>query len=139
MTENKTKPNLASVADYIAAIEDELRRKDCGILLDLMTKVTQEKAVMWGTGIVGFGSYHYKYASGREGDSCLTGFSSRKGDISVYLVGACPEQDELLAQLGRHKMGKSCLSIRKLSDVDLTILERLISNSVAEMKRLYPS
>ena len=138
MTENKTKPSLASVADYIAAIEDELRRKDCEILLELMTKATQEMPVMWGASIVGFGRYHYKYASGREGDSCLVGFSSRKADISVYLLGAYPQRDELLAQLGRHKIGKACLYIRKISDIDLTILEQLVSNSVAEMKRLYP-
>ena len=138
MTENKTKPSLASVADYIAAIEDELRRKDCEILLELMTKLIQEMPVMWGASIVGFGHYHYKYASGREGDSCLVGFSSRKADISVYLLGAYPQRDELLAQLGRHKIGKACLYIRKISDIDLTILEQLVSNSVAEMKRLYP-
>ena len=91
---------------------------------------------MWGTSIVGFGSYHYKYASGREGDACLTGFSSRKGDISVYLT-SFPGQEELLAKLGKHKMGKACLYIRKISDVDLTVLEQLIVGCVAEQNRRY--
>jgi len=85
MAENKTKATDASVDSYIAAIEDEVRRKDCQALAKLMAKVTKEKPQMWGPSIVGFGSYHYKYASGREGDTCLVGFSSRKGDISVYI------------------------------------------------------
>ena len=90
---------------------------------------------MWGTSIVGFGSYHYKYESGREGDSCLTGFSSRKGDISVYLLASFPGHDELLAKLGKHKIAKACLYIRKLSDVDLKTLEKLVAGSVKEVKR----
>jgi len=135
MAENKTKATEASVEDYIAAIEDEARRQDCEALAKLMTTATKQQPTMWGTSIVGFGSYHYKYASGREGDSCLTGFSSRKGDISVYLVASFPERDELLVKLGKHKMGKGCLYIRKLSEVDLNILEQLVIGSVAERKR----
>ena len=137
MTENKTKATDASVARYLSAIQDEARRKDCEALAKLMTKATKEPPKMWGTSIVGFGSYHYKYESGREGDSCLTGFSSRKGDISVYLVGAVLEQVELLAKLGKHKLGKGCLYIRQLSDVDLKVLEQLIVGAVAERKRRY--
>jgi len=138
MAENKTKPTNASVEDYLSAIESDERRKDCQTIAKLMTKVTKQKPKLWGPSIVGFGTYHYKYASGHEGDSCLTGFASRKGDISVYLMPGTPEQSELLAKLGRHKMGKGCLYIRKLSDVDLGVLEKLVANSVAEIRRLYP-
>lgn len=137
MAENKTKATDASVDEYLNAIQDEARRKDCVVLSKLMTKVTNELPRMWGPSIVGFGSYHYKYESGREGDACLTGFSSRKGDISVYLVASPDDQEELLAKLGKHKMGKSCLYLRKLSDIDLQILEQLVIGSVAEVKHRY--
>jgi hypothetical protein len=137
MAENKTRATEASVVDHLAAIADEDRRKDCEALARLMAKATKQQPVMWGTGIVGFGSYHYKYESGREGDSCLVGFSSRKGDISVYLLAGFPGRDELLAKLGRHKMAKACLYLRRLSDVDLKVLEQLVAGSVTEMKRRY--
>jgi len=137
MTENKTKVTEASVKSYFSTIEDEAKRKDCEALAKLMTKATKQQPKMWGTSIVGFGSYHYKYESGREGDSCLTGFSSRKGDISVYLVASFPGREELLSKLGKHKRGKGCLYVRKLSDVDLKVLEQLIAGSVAERKRHY--
>ena len=137
MAENKTKATQASVDGYIAAISDESRRKDCEALAKLMAKATKQIPKMWGTSIVGFGSYHYKYESGREGDSCLTGFSSRKGDISIYLMASFPGHDELLSKLGKHKMGKACLYVRKLSDVDLEVLEQLVVGSVAEVKRRY--
>jgi hypothetical protein len=137
MAENKTKATTASVEAYIAAIEDESRRKDCEVLAKLMAKATKQKPTMWGPSIVGFGSYHYKYESGREGDSCLTGFASRKGDISVYLMAKFPGHDELLAKLGKHKMAKACLYIRRLGDVDLKVLEQLVAGSVAEVKRRY--
>jgi hypothetical protein len=135
MAENKTKPTDASVNDYIAAIDDEVRRNDCKVLVKLMSLVTKQKPKMWGPGIVGFGSYHYKYASGREGDSPLTGFASRKGDISVYLVASSPKQEKLLARLGKHKMSKACLYIRRLSDIDLDVLRALVVGSDAEVKR----
>jgi hypothetical protein len=136
MAENKTKATKASVNGYIAAIKDPLRRKDCAALAKLMTKATKEKPVMWGTGIVGFGSYHYKYESGREGDSCLAGFSSRKGDITIYLMAATfSKREELLAKLGTHKTSGGCLYIRTMSDVDPKILERLVAGAVAERKR----
>ncbi|MES2316628.1 MAG: DUF1801 domain-containing protein [Pseudomonadota bacterium] len=137
MAENKTQPTELSVEAYLSAIGDEGRRNDCRAIAALMAKITKAQPVMWGTSIVGFDSYHYTYASGREGDACATGFSSRKGDISVYLCGGGPRQEELLALLGRHKMGKACLYIRKLADIDMAILERLIVDSVAEIKRLY--
>jgi len=137
MAENKTRATKARVEDYIAAIADEQRRKDCETLIKLMKKVTRKPATLWGSSIVGFDSYHYKYESGREGDMCVTGFSSRKGDISVYLVASGPNQEALLARLGRHKMGKSCLYIHRLSDVDMKVLEQLVVESVAEVRRRY--
>ncbi len=137
MAENKTKATEASVESYLSAIEDEARRKDCQALAKLMTKATKQPPKMWGTSIIGFGSYHYKYESGREGDSCLTGFSSRKSDISIYLVANFPGQEALLSKLGKHKRGKGCLYIRKLGDINLKVLEQLVVGSFAERKRLY--
>jgi hypothetical protein len=138
MAENKTKPTAVRVEDYLAGIEDKARRADCEALVKLMRKVTRQPPVMWGPGIVGFGSYHYVYDSGRSGDMCATGFASRKGDISVYLTASFEGQQELLAALGKHKMGKACLTIRRLSDVDMKVLEKLVAGSVAEVKRRYP-
>ena len=137
MAENKTKATSASVDAYIAAIVDEARREDCRTLVKMMSKITQQAPRMWGTGIVGFGSYHYKYESGREGDSCLVGFASRKGDISVYLMCSGADQTTLLTHLGKHKMGKGCLYLRRLSDIDSKILEQLIAGSVSEVKLRY--
>jgi hypothetical protein len=137
MAENKTKMTDASVEAHFDAISNEERRQDCRALTKLMSKVSKEKPRMWGSSIVGFGSYHYKYASGREGDSCLVGFASRKGDISVYLMGDFPGKAELLAQLGRHKSGKGCLYIRALSDVNLEVLAQLVAGSIASVKERY--
>ena len=134
MAENKTKATEASVETYFAAIEDEARRKDCEALAKLMTKATKLPPKMWGTSIVGFGTYHYKYESGREGDSCLTGFSSRKSEISLYLTATVLAQAELLSKLGKYKVSKGCLYLRKLSDVDLKVLERLVANTVADRR-----
>ena len=140
MYEATTKPLGHSVTAYLAAIEDETRRKDCKQLVALMKRVTGYPPKMWGTGIVGFDSYHYKYASGHEGDASIVGFASRKGDISVYLMcdSESAESKALLAKLGKHKMAKACLYLKRLSDVDLTVLEQLIENSIAETKRRYP-
>jgi hypothetical protein len=137
MAENKTRATDASVTSYIAGIEDATRRQDCETLVKLMTRATKQKPIMWGSSIVGFGSYHYKYDSGREGDACLTGFSSRKGDISIYLTAEFAGRDELLARLGKHKLGKACLYVRRLSDVDLKILEQLIAASFADRQNRY--
>ena len=139
MVENKTKATEASVAAHLAAIADETRRQDCAALAQLMSRVTQQPPVLWGPSIVGFGSYHYQYESGHQGDSCLVGFSSRKGDISVYLLAGFPGRDELLARLGRHKMGKACLYVRRLGDIDPKVLEQLVVGSVTEIKRRYGS
>lgn len=134
MSENKTKASDASVDAYLKAIEDPARRTDCQALVRLMQTITGERPRMWGSNIVGFGSYHYRYESGREGDSCATGFSSRKTDISVYLTADFAGQEALLARLGKHKMGKACLSIRRLSDVDIDVLEQLVAGSVEAVR-----
>jgi hypothetical protein len=135
MPENKTKPTGADVGGYLAAIADDSRRKDCEALAKLMTKATKEEPRMWGPSIVGFGSYHYKYESGREGDSCLVGFASRKSDIALYLVSDFPEREELLGKLGKHKAGKGCVYIRRLEDVDEKVLEKMVFASLTERKR----
>ncbi|MFZ1935920.1 MAG: DUF1801 domain-containing protein [Thermoguttaceae bacterium] len=130
MAENKTKPTEASPESYIAAIEDEARRKDCQTLARLMAKATKQKAKMWGTSIVGFGTHKYQLAGGREGEICAVGFSSRKGDISIYGVAGEKTNSELLGKLGKHKLGKGCLYISKLAEVELKILEQLVANAV---------
>ena len=136
---NKTLLTQASVEEYLANIADEARRQDCQALTKLMSSALKEKPRMWGPGIVGFGSYHYKYDSGREGDMCLAGFSSRADSISVYVMLDAPGQKELLRKLGRHKAStRACVYIKRLSDIDLEVLKGVILNSVAEMKRLHP-
>jgi hypothetical protein len=137
MAANKTVDTDASVEDYLAAIADEARRDDCRALVQLMSGVTKRPPRMWGEAIVGFGSYRYRYESGREGDAPLVGFAARKGDISVYLVAGFEGQQALLARLGRHRMGKACLYVRRLSDLDMRVLEQLVAGSVAEVGRRY--
>jgi hypothetical protein len=138
MAENKTKATDVSVESYLSGIQDESRRKDCEALTKLMSKVTKQQPKMWGTSIVGFGSYHYKYESGREGDAPVAGYSSRKGDITLYLAADSPAYEKLLAKLGKHKTGKGCLYIRKLSDVDLKTLEQLIAEGYTQRLRNHP-
>lgn len=135
MSQNKTQPTKLGVQEYLAAIEDEARRKDCNALAQLMTKATNHPPTMWGSSIVGFGSYHYKYASGREGDMCLVGFASRKGEISLYGLIDAVDGQGLLARLGKYKAGKGCLYIKTLADVDPKILEKLVASAAAEKKR----
>jgi hypothetical protein len=135
MAKNKTKETAASVDSYLAAIEDEARRKDCETLAKLMATATKHPPRMWGSSIVGFGSYHYKYESGREGDICLVGFSSRKSDISLYGLNAAPGHEALIPKLGKHKAGKGCLYIRSLSDIDLKVLEKLVADAAAAKAR----
>lgn len=138
MAELKTKPTRMSVKAYIDAIEDETRRKDCRAIAALMKRVTGCSPKMWGPSIVGFGSYHYEYASGHSGDMCLTGFSSRGREIVVYVMGGSEEAEKLFAALGRHRRGKSCLYFRGLADVQLPVLEKLVALSCAETRRRYP-
>lgn len=135
MAELKTKANEASVEDFLSNIPDEKRRKDAFEVLELMQEVTKEKAKMWGDSIVGFGSYHYKYASGHEGDSSLTGFSPRKQNLTIYINGGFEEHKELMEQLGKYKTGKVCLYVNKLEDIKLPVLKKLIKASVASMKK----
>jgi hypothetical protein len=120
----------ASVAAHLAAIADDARRADCEELAALMARASGEPARMWGTAIVGFGSYRYRYDSGREGESCSVGFASRKGDISIYGLTAGPGHEQLLDRLGRHKAGKDCVYLRRLADVDLGVLEQLVAAAV---------
>ena len=137
MAENKTKQTDVSAMEHLASIADEARRADCAILDKLMRKVTRHKPRMWGPTIIGYGRYHYTYASGHSGESCLAGFAPRKGDISIYFSPEYPERDVLLARLGKHKMGKACLYVRRLSDIDLSVLEQMVAASVGEIKRRY--
>lgn len=137
MAELKTRPTGLSVTAYLDAIEDESRRADCKAIAALMARATRARPKMWGASIVGFGRYHFRYESGREGDWFATGFSPRKGDISVYLMAAGPRQKPLLTRLGRHRMGKSCLYIRRLSDIDMAVLQDLVDDSLAELQRRY--
>ncbi len=130
MSELKTKPNDGKVIDFLNTIEPEKKKTDSLALLTLFKEVTNEEAIMWGGSIVGFGTYHYKYKTGREGDWFCTGFSPRKQNLTLYIMSGFSRYDELLKQLGKHKIGKSCLYINKLEDVDLTVLKQLIKESI---------
>lgn len=134
MTENKTQATTASVDDYIAAIADELKRKDTQTLLDLLKKITGDTPVLWGDSIIGFGSYHYQYESGREGDMPLIGFSPRKREFAIYIMSGFEQLQAHLNKLGKHKTGKSCLYIKRLSDININTLSELMKESVAIIK-----
>lgn len=135
MAELKTKRTKASVNTFLSTIKDEQVRVDCLKIAALMQKATGAEPAMWGPGIIGFGSYHYKYASGREGDWMLTGLSPRKANLTVYIMAGFAEYEELLAKLGKHSRGKSCLYIKRLSDVHVPTLRLLIQKSVNHLKR----
>ncbi len=137
MAELKTKPSGASVESFVHGIADEARRRDCVTLLELMRRVTGAEPEMWGSSIVGFGTYHYRYASGREGDWFVTGFSPRKRDLTLYIMAGFGDYDDLLARLGPHKTGKACLYVKRLADLDLDVLETLVAASVEHMKGAY--
>lgn len=138
MPEAKTKPTSANIDEYLASRANPEQISDCKALMTLLKKITKQSPKMWGPSIVGYGSYSYKYDSGRTGESCLTGFAVRGKDLVVYLVAESPEQQALLAKLGKHKMGKACLYFKRLVDLDIKILERLICESVAEIQRRHP-
>ncbi|MCB8976211.1 MAG: DUF1801 domain-containing protein [Ardenticatenaceae bacterium] len=133
MAENKTRPTEESVTGFLSRVENKTRREDGFALLEMMAEVTGETAVLWGS-IVGFGSYHYKYETGREGDMPMVGFSPRKQSMTVYIMPGFDQYEEMLAQLGKHKIGKACLYINKLADVDETVLRQLIKHSYDHMK-----
>jgi uncharacterized protein DUF1801 len=138
MADNKTKPTKLSVPAFIDALTDATRRADAKALVKLMQNATGEKPKMWGPSIIGFGSCHYKYESGREGDMPLVGFSPRKAASVLYLTG-CSDSQALLAKLGKHTTGKGCLYIKKLADVDQKVLEALVDKSVAGVRARHPS
>jgi len=134
MAELKTKPTQASVKDFLNQIPDKERRDDCFAIAKIMEEVTGDKPKMWGASIVGFGTYHYKYASGREGDWPVTGFSPRKKDLTLYIMMGFEKHADLMKQLGKYSNAKSCLYIRRLSDIHVPTLKKLIKSSVKDLK-----
>jgi len=139
MAEPKTLPTSASVRDFLDDIEDDQKRRDCKAVAKLMRRVTGKSPKMWGTGIVGFGTYHYRYASGREGDWPLVGFAPRKRDLTLYIMAGFDRHEALMKKLGKHSTGKSCLYIKTLDDVNLDVLEELIAASVKLVSQRYPA
>jgi Domain of unknown function (DU1801) len=139
MYELKTKETDHSVIEFIEAIESEKKKQDAYELLNLFTETTGYEAKMWGGSIIGFGSYHYKYASGHEGDAALVGFSPRKAKISLYFAPGETKREELLKKFGKHTTGKACVYINKLADVDTEVLKELIKESIAFLQEIYPS
>ena len=135
MAEAKTQSTKASVAAFLSAIPDEQRRKDCKAVAKLMQEATGEKPVLWGASIVGFGAYRYEYAGGGTGDWPVVGFSPRKNDLVLYLMAGFERHADLMAKLGRHKTGKSCLYLRQLADADPAVLKELVGRSVAAMEK----
>ncbi len=144
MSENKTRPTTTKVETFIDGVDHARKREEAHVLDALFRRVTGEEPVMWGESMIGYGSYHYKYESGREGNFLRTGFSPRKAKHSIYLMGGYCEEatakknEELLARLGKHSRGKSCLYINKLADVDLGVLEKLVQVNWEAMNRVYP-
>ncbi len=139
MAEPKTRVSKAKVSDFLATIKDPQKRADCRRIGTMMGKATGKRAKMWGSSIVGYGSYHYVYASGQEGDWMECGYSPRAQNISVYIMPGFKPFAKLLKKLGKYKTGKSCLYIKRLEDVDTAVLEELIVESVKEMRRRYPA
>ena len=134
MAQLKTRPNDKNVVEFLNAVENETKRKDSLTILELMKQVTGSEPIMWGDSIIGFGTYHYKYASGREADWFLTGFSPRVQNLTLYIMSGFDEYDDLLSKLGKHSTGKSCLYVKRLENIDLDVLKELIEKSVAHMK-----
>jgi len=139
MAELKTKENTASVDDFLNTVKDEAKRADCVAIVDMMRAITKCEPKMWGSSIIGFDSYHYKYASGHEGDAALTGFSPRAQNITLYILAGFEQYDELMQKLGKYTTGKSCLYIKRLSDVHVPTLKKLIQASVKHMKKTNPA
>ncbi len=139
MAKNKTTETQNSVIDFINTVEDLTKRNDSFELVKLMQEQTGYEPKMWGPAIIGFGSYHYKYASGHEGDAPLVGFSPRKDAVSLYLCSSFESKEELLSKFGKHKAGKGCIYIKKIADIDIEILKKMILYSVENLNKLYPS
>lgn len=138
MAEQKTKPTDESIGTFLSKVPED-KRSDCKEIISLMKRITRSEPRMWGPGILGFGSYHYKYESGHEGDAPLVGLSPRKQNITIYLSAGFSEREKLMTKLGKHKTGKGCLYIKKLEDVDVKILQKLIEESVSFLKSTYKS
>ena len=138
MAKTKTKPTGASVDEYLASRASPEQLADCKAIMAMCKRVTKQQPKMWGPSIVGYGSYTYTYESGRSGDACLAAFAVRGKDLVVYVLAENLEQRKLLAKLGKHKIGKSCLYFRRLADLDPKVLEAIIAGSVAEVRRRYP-
>ena len=136
MAELKTKKNESSVTKFLDGVKDEKKRQDSYTILKLMKQITKAEPKMWGTSIIGFGSYHYKYASGREGDWFVTGFSPRKQNLTLYIMSGISKYPDLLKKLGKFKTGKGCLYINKIEDIDIKTLKELIKQSVGYLKKL---
>jgi hypothetical protein len=139
MAKNKTIETENSVSEFLSAISDAKRREDCTSIINLLSKLSGFQPKMWGTAIVGFGIYNYKYESGHEGNAPLTGLASRKNAITVYLASTFEQKEALLLQLGKHKSSKACLYIQRLEDIDIEILSQLVQKSIEHIKDLYPS
>jgi hypothetical protein len=137
MAEIKTKADQRSLADFMAGVDHPVRRADAETLIHIMVAISGEPAAMWGPSIIGFGRYHYRYDSGHEGEMCRIGFSPRSGHLVLYLAPYRRHED-LLARLGKHKLGKGCLYVNKLADVDMAVLETLIADAWAAMAERYP-
>lgn len=137
-TQNKTVAGDASVEDFLRTVEPEKKRSDSQALDALFRRVTGWQPVMWGPAIIGYGSYHYRYQSGREGDFLATGFAPRKANLSIYIMPGYQDYSAILSRLGKHKIGKSCLYINKLADVDMDVLEELIQTGLGDLAGKYP-
>ena len=138
MTANKTRENEVDVSTFLAKVPDVTQRTDADTLIALLKRLSGAPAKMWGPSIVGFGRYHYRYESGREGKMCRIGFSPRKGQTVLYVMGGFPRHAEIMSRLGKHKTGKGCLYIKRLSDVNMAALEELCAASLSYMADKYP-
>jgi hypothetical protein len=139
MAKNKTIQTNNSVLTYVNGINDEKKRQDCAQLIELLHAQTGLEAKMWGTSIIGFGSYHYTYKSGHRGEAPLISIASRTNALTIYLASDSNQKQELLQQVGKHKTGKGCLYIQKLEDIDLEVLRKMVVHSIESIQRLYPS
>jgi len=138
MSENKTRPTGEAISEFMAQVDHPVRRADAHRLDEIFREVTGWAPQMWGPSIVGYGSYHYRYETGREGDMCATGFSPRKANLVLYIMPGYSDHSDTLARLGKHKLGKSCLYLNKLADVDEEVLKELIREGIDDLGRKYP-
>ncbi|MBN1970046.1 MAG: DUF1801 domain-containing protein [Candidatus Delongbacteria bacterium] len=139
MVEMRTKPMDTNVTIFVESLENKQQRDDCSILIQIYRNITHEEPVMWGSSIIGFGKYHYRYESGHEGDMCLAGFSPRKGYISVYIYPLIENYEELFSKLGKYKLGKGCIKIKKLDDINMTVLKEISIISIDNLLKKYPT